>query len=82
MGAAGVGGTPGGGNGKAAETEAQGRGEVALSSWNWEREAGGGAGFDDFFETFAGGGVEGFGDWDEGGDGEVAEQHFAGGMAS
>lgn len=69
-----VGGAPGGKGG--ADGEERGGG---LLPWNWEREAGRGAGFDDFFETFAGGGV---GDWDENGDAEVAEHPSTGGTAS
>lgn len=74
------GGTAPGGEGKAAGVE---DGRVGgASSWNWEREAGRGACFDDFFETFAGGDVAG--DWDGGGDGyrEGAERPSTGGTAS
>ena len=70
-------GGPGGGKGweeGKEEEEAEG-----ASSWNWEREAGRGAGFDDFFETFAGGAV---GDWDEDGAGEAPERPLTGGTAS
>ena len=57
--------TPAGGAGMGV-----GVGGGGVSSWNWERGPEGGAGFDDFFATFAGGG-EGV---DGAGLGEAAEQ--------
>lgn len=62
-----------GSGGPAAAATAGGAGGVGggePSEWNWERGAEGGAGFDDFFETFAGGGLV-----------EAAERLSGGGVA-